>query len=264
MRTRFLVVLLLLSLLPWLARADVLCDGVDDDANSGLSLLTFGSAATVTFVAVVRPTGAAASGGTECYFGESILVIYQNGGFSGDIGVFRNGNLGGLDRLCGFNYDGTTTVVLPATYTANTLYHLALVHGGGTLTFYVNGVSVGSSSSGNTFGTAGTVRLCAGLARVDNTSYQVLNGRVLEAKVYPVALTAGQIAAEAKSGVHNVITTTPSGLWLLNTCPMGATGDGFSFRDTSGNQRPLTGDDGGNATGLTCQGSSLSYQWGVW
>ena len=170
MRTSCCVILLLLGLLPWLAQADVICDGVDDDANTGIAFSTFASATTATLVVSFTPAGAALTGGDNCYYGEATLGIYQNGAFSGDIGIFRNGSFFGQDRLCGFNYDGTEDVIA-SVYTSGVRQHAALVHTGGNLTLYVNGAQVGSPiASGNTGNTSATLRICLGASRLDNPS----------------------------------------------------------------------------------------------
>jgi Concanavalin A-like lectin/glucanases superfamily len=257
MRTWLCVAVLVLGLVPWLAWADLVCDGIDDKADTSLAFSTFASASTGTLVLWYQPTGTANSQGAACFEGERIYVIYSAG--SGDLGLYRNANLSGNDRLCASNFTGTEQLV-SAAYTVNTWTHLAWVHGGGNLSLYKDGTLMGTVASGNTGNVSTFLKLCQG----GEDTLLPGEGRIAEAKVYPVALSAAQIAAEGKSFVHNVIAAAPSGLWLLNTCPIGTSGNAFSFRDISGNQRPMVGDDGGNNTGLTCQGSSLSYQWGVW
>jgi Concanavalin A-like lectin/glucanases superfamily len=247
---------LLLLLCAVVARADVSCDGVDDDLTTGLSASVFIFNTVGSLVVVYVPTGTPGSGGTACYQGENLI----SDGTGGNAGLFRNGNLSGVDRLCTYNYDGADAVV-PAAYTVNVRTHLAWVHSAGTLFFYKDGALVSSVTAGNTQGLSSSLRLCLGGGGGLSVPAQ---GRFIEAKTYTVALTAADIAAEGKSAVHNVIPVAATGRWNFDDCAFGANGNGVSFADRSGNIRPITGSWGANATGLACLGSSIPYPWGVW
>lgn len=253
------LVLVLLLLFPVLAWGDVSCDGIDDDLSSNISVSAFLSGDTGSVVVVYVPTGTPQSAGPECWQGEGIVLDASGGG---NLALYRNGNLGGVDRLCGYNYDGASQEI-PVAYTVNVRTHLAWVHSGGTLSFYKDGDLVASLSSGTTGNVTRTFRLCGGAAATGQGS-MAGQGRVVEAKTYNVALTAAQIAAEGKSAVHNVIPVAATGRWNFDDCAYGATGNGVTFADRSGNTRPLTGSWGANTTGLTCLGSSIPYLWGVW
>jgi hypothetical protein len=247
--------ILLVCLWCAVAHADVSCDGVDDELSSGISISTFLSAATGSLVLTYAPTGAAASNGsTSCGYGESLL----SDGSGGLMGLFRNGDLAGADRLCAYNWDGVDASI-GATYTVNVRTHLAWVHGAGTLLLYKDGVLVTSVASGDTTSLTSSLRLCRPLA-----ASAAAQGRMIEAKTYNVALTAAQIATEGTSAVHNVIPVAASGRWNFDDCAFGANGDGVTFADRSGNGHPITGSWGANTSGLACGGSSIPYPWGVW
>ena len=137
-------------------------------------------------------------------------------------------------------------------------HHLAATYSGGTLTLYIDGVSVGSQSGGgNVDAMNGTLHLCG---QADGTSPD----RITEVKTYDVVVPTAEIARAASSRLRLVDRTVPTAHWPLTDCPHGAAGQGVSFRDRSGNNRHLSGDAGGNTTGLTCRGSErLSRAWGV-
>jgi hypothetical protein len=253
---RLLVLFLLLPVLAW---GDVSCDGIDDDLSSSISLSAFLTATTGSIVVSYVPTGTPQSMGPDCWQGEAIALDAAAGG---NVALFRHGNLAGADRLCAHNFDGANTAI-PVAYTVNVRTHLAWVHSAGTLSFYKDGALVASASSGATSDVTRTFRLCGGAAAVSGGSVPG-QGRPVEAKTYNVALTAAMIAAEGKSFVHNVIPVAATGRWNFDECAFGASGNGVSFRDRSGNLRHMTGSWGANATGLVCQGSSIPYQWGVW
>jgi Concanavalin A-like lectin/glucanases superfamily len=251
--------LALILLFPMLAWGDVACDGTDDDLSTGTLLSNFLTAATGSVVAVFYPTGTPQSAGTGCWQGEGIMVDAASGA---DVALFRNGNLAGQDRLCASNYDGAFQEIAVA-YTVGNRAHLAWVHSAGTLSFYKDGALVASVASGNTADITRTFRVCGGTAATSQGS-MAGQGRIVEAKVYNVALTAAQIAAEGTSAVHNVIPVAATARWNFDDCTIGATGNGVIFADRSGNGRPITGNWGPNTTGLVCQGSTIPYPWGVW
>jgi Concanavalin A-like lectin/glucanases superfamily len=250
-----------LLLLPGLVRAAVTCDALDDDLSTSLPLSTFITNPTGSAVVVVVPTGTptTAGSGADCYNGEWVLA---DGGGGPYFGIYRHPSFGGGDRFCGYNWDGSADTTA-APYTPGVRIHLALVHTGGTLALYTNGALTGTVASGDTEALTRTLRACGGVTATGSAAVP-FQGRVEEVKLYDVALTASMIAAEGTSGVHNVIPTASTGRWLFDDCTIGASGAGVLFRDRTGNGRTITGDTGANATGLACNGSTMSYPWGVW
>ena len=85
--------------------------------------------------------------------------------------------------------------------------------------------------------------------------------RLTELKTYNVAVADDEVRRLGGSRLRTVGRTTPTGYWTLEDCPEGTAGLG-PFRDLTGNNRPLTGSDGGS--GLTCVGSEfVSRPWGI-
>jgi hypothetical protein len=255
--------LLVCLVLPLPARADVLYDGIDDDLTTGLALSTFLSAATGSVAVWLKPTGAGDSVGTaDCYEGQRILgdgVPGTTFSFS-YFGLSRNTNLASADKLC-VGLWSTDEKEGSATYTNNAWVHLAAVHAAGTLVFYKNGVQITSVAAGNIDDISRVLLIGFGTAMTSLS--QSFEGTLAEVIFAPTALSAGVIANLA-SGVRR---TAPVALSLslpLDDCADGASGEGVSFKDRSGNARHGTGVDGANNTGLTCKASDrLSYPWGV-
>jgi Concanavalin A-like lectin/glucanases superfamily len=246
---------LLLLLLLWAPalRADVECDGVDDDLDTGLALSNFLSASTGTYMLWYKPLGTASSnGGAECFPGEFLMGDLGNGGgtFSG---LFRNGNLSGTDRLCAWNYDGSVDQIV-STYTTGTWTHLTWQHSGGNLLFYKDGALVSSTASGDTSSLANQVRLCNGLP----AGVKVGEGIIAAPQIFPTALSAAEIAVIAGSRLHRVASSVASATWELSACADGASCNTLVFPDRSGNGRVLTA-SGGTGRG----GEFVGYPWGV-
>jgi Concanavalin A-like lectin/glucanases superfamily len=258
---RLLTFLLLLLLVPTLAASDVVCDGVDDDFSLQLAASTFVTATTGSLVVVYVPIGTTnPTAESWCFDGEEIIADGSAGPY---VGIFRHPTFGGGDGLCAYNFSGGTSQDIPTTYTASTRVHLTWVHSGGQLLFYKNGTLVAQTASGTTDDVSHTLRLCGGVAAVADGS-NAASARIVEVKTYNVALTAAVIGAEGKSAVRNVIPTAATGRWDFDTCPVGSSGQDVFFPDRSGNGRAAKGSAGTNATGATCQASSIPYPWGVW
>ena len=254
----FIIVLVLLSC-PLAVFGAVECS-VDDDLTTGVNASSFLSTTTGSLALWYKPTGTAGGGGdANCYQGERLYVDFDTTTGEGAIGLHRNPDLSGTDRLCATNYTTSEQMVAVA-YTNNAWTHLVWVHGGGNLSLYKDGVLVSSVASGASSSLAHPLRLCIG-ALGSATPGQ---GVVAAAQVYPSALAANVIESLGKSRTLRLSPIASSGDWPLDDCADGATGDGVSFRDRSGNGRTMTGDDGDNNSGLTCSGSAyLSYPWGV-
>ena len=130
---------------------------------------------------------------------------------------------------------------------------------GGTLSLWLNGVNVASGGSGPIEDLTFPVLLCN---TVDLT--HGLPDRITDVFYWNSALSDASLETLGKSRVHLLSQTPPTAAWPLDTCPEGASGHTVSFPDRSGNNRPLTGNDGGTGTGLICRGSTyVSRPWGV-
>jgi Concanavalin A-like lectin/glucanases superfamily len=257
MRIRWLVVLLLVGLWPWLAWADMASDGIDDDATTGLALSTFLSASSGSYGVWFKPTGSAPAGGSDCYNGR--FIFGDMTGSTGETGLYRNNNfLGTGDRLCGQANDGTTRGQFGAAYSAGTWYLLGWVHVGGQFAFYVNGVLLGTQSVGAISSLSAQVRLGGW-----NGGWEPAEGVYGEARIY-AGDASSEFLALGTSGLKRAGWLATTGAWDFDACAIGANCDGVTIPDRSGNQRPMVGDDGPNLTGLTGVGATLSYPWGVW
>lgn len=92
---------------------------------------------------------------------------------------------------------GTNVGVSTAAYTANTWFHAAAVFASITSrTAYLNGANAGSTTTSYVLGTPTTTSL--GGFRTTSTTFGPMNGRMAEAAVYDVALTADEILQLAK------------------------------------------------------------------
>jgi hypothetical protein len=82
--------------------------------------------------------------------------------------------------------------------TVGALYHLAITYNGTSLTFYINGVSAGSSSSLSSVGTPaiGTKIAIGNGFNASNTpdGFGMLNGQIFESGIWNRALSAGEIS----------------------------------------------------------------------
>jgi hypothetical protein len=231
-------VLLLVLLCPLAVQADVDCDGVDDVLTTGLALSTFVTPGAYTVTAWVKLLGAAVTS-SACWDGSALLT---------DAAGYLV--LGRFDAttFCGYTYDGTSKWV--STPSAAGWTHLAVSLGGGTLSLYKNGALASTLGGvGSISVLTGAVQLCKG------TEGAPLADRVTDVQVYASALSAGELASLGQSRRRLTTRTPPTARWPLDGCPDGAAGQGVTFADRSGNQRPLTGAAGANTTGLTCRAS---------
>jgi hypothetical protein len=253
--------LLCVLLVPLSALADVSCDGVDDDFTTNLGLSTFLTDTTGTLVLTYMPTGTPAYAYSSCPGGEFLVSDAPGGPW---LGIYRHGNYDFAveDRLCIYNWDGSNDFI-PVAYSVGVRTHLVWVHSGGQLLFYKDGALVTSIPSGTTPDVSHPLRVCGGAAVVADNG-QPGQGRIIALQTYAVALSAAQIASAGTSAVQNVIPVPATGQWNFDDCTPGASANGVTFLDRSGNARPMTGSSGANGTGATCLGSSIPYAWGVW
>jgi hypothetical protein len=237
-----LLSLVLVFLVYLSAFADVDVDGVDDAITSTATCSNLTTASAFTLAGWIKVT--------------NTPTIDPDCPFAGTI-VRDGGRLNSLGRLNGSNYctalwDGSVFKQVTSASSAG-WHHLAMTLTGGTLTLYVDGVSAGSTASGNQTCTSDTIFMGTGLA-----------DRLAGVLTYDVGLSAGEIANLAGSRTYGPVRTQPTADWRLTQCADGASGDAVSFKDRSGNGRDGTGSDGANNTGLTCRGSEyLKYKAGA-
>ena len=226
---------LLLAVLTCTAvRADVDLDQVDDVIRTTTALSALVTPTTVTLMAWVKFDGTANSA-ASCLGQSQLLMDWDNGLLS--LGL--NDTDG-----CAYVFDGSEQQVLAPLTTG--WHHLALTLAGGTLTLFVDGVSVGTPvAAGAVAGLTGTLAL----------GY-TLGSRMAAARTYAVALPTKEIEAIALSRQWGAGRTQPTGRWPLDDCADGATGATVAFRDHSGNGFHATGQDGGTG-GLVCRASEL-------
>jgi hypothetical protein len=244
---------LLLGCLPPV-QAGILCDGVDDFLATGLGANQFVASATKTIAAWVRSTGAVTPP----------APVFQGGGIQADkggyLGLYRSDTGASGDQLWAYNYQGAVQSV-STTFTVDTWVHLTMVHTGGTLFLYKDGVSVGSIASSNTDDLTNEWRMCQ---TFDVSTFPALHAELVSLRTYNVALSAAEIATLALSHLMDPgLTEAPTAFWPLDDCADGTSAHGLTLRDRSGNGRHLTADRSTNATGVTCRASDiLSYTWG--
>ncbi len=249
----FWSVLCLLLGLALSGHADVVCDGVDDDMDTGVALSSFLSATTGTMMVWYKPTGTASgTASPDCYLGEFLLGDMSDAGAT-TAAIVRHGNLSSTDRVCVWQYAAGFTQVVSA-YTVNVWTHLVWVHTGGNLLMYKDGVLVSSVASGNTDALTRKVRMCNGAP----AGSAIGEGVFGEAALFPTAVGATEIETLGKSRLHRIGVSAPSALWEFSSCGDGASCNTQAFADRSGNSRTLT------ASGTTGQASTgMSWPWGV-
>lgn len=250
-------------LLTAVAQADVECDGIDDNVLSTTNVTTFMSSSTGTMTLWYKPTGTASTVNQTCTGGEALLADVDPGLVDyGYLGLYRNPDLGGLDRICGFNDDLGGQDIVATTYTANAWTPLAWEHTGGNLNLYKDGVLVSTIASGDTSTGLGAndLHMCAGgVPFIEHGE-----GRFANVVVYPTALGATEIRQMATSRLYYAGWSVPSGHWTFDQCGEGVNCTGVVFADRSGNGRVMTADDGANNTGMMGRASEyLSWPQGV-
>jgi hypothetical protein len=111
-------------------------------------------------------------------------------------GISR-GVLGGLDRIWVWNYDGAyQSIAIP--YTVGEWLHISMVHGGGVLSAYKNGVLVGSLASGATLQpTTGALPVLQFGGIINNAVRNwTFRGEIDEVQLWNTARTASQVASD--------------------------------------------------------------------
>lgn len=235
-----LVLLLLLGVCP--AQAAIDTDGVDDAAN-GAALSTYFTASTKTVMAWFTPA-ATGGAGTTCQNSSNHNVV---GGATATIRF--NIGIRSATEICGGHFDGASaTVFFPPSSMIGHTMHVALVHSGGTLAIYYNGVLRDSVPSGNT-------DALTQLLAVGKPAGGGLQGRIHHVATYNVAVPPAEIAVLGASRMPRLRRTLPTGEWLFDNCAVGANGVGVNFRDHSFNARTLAGVDPNTSNTLLCRGT---------
>ncbi len=136
--------------------------------------------------------------------------------------------INGQDRIWVFNWDNNEDRVgIP--YTAGEWVHIALVHDGGVLRAYKNGVEVSNKASGITTQPppgAYPVLYLGGVI-VTNTRYYTFQGQIDEVRVWNVARTP----AELQANMLNELVGNEAGLAAYYRM---SDGSGLTLTDNSG------------------------------
>jgi hypothetical protein len=142
-------------------------------------------------------------------------------------GISR-GVIGGADRIWVWNYDGVVRVI-PVEYTAGEWVHITMVHGGGRLEAYRNGVLVGGTASGPTqqpsTGAAPVVHVGGIINSL--TRNWTFQGAIDEVRFWDLARTPAEIADD----MARELTGTEPGLAAYYRM---SDGDGLGVTDDSG------------------------------
>ena len=113
-------------------------------------------------------------------------------------GITR-GIIGGQDRIWIFSFDGSMDQI-GVPYSEGQWVHLAMVHDGGVLRAYKNGVEVGVRASGATLqpGTGAHPRLVIGGLIYNSERIYTLQGQIDEVRIWNVARSAAEINANMR------------------------------------------------------------------
>ncbi len=145
-----------------------------------------------------------------------------------------------LNRIWVWNYDGvipTPGDYIGIEYTAGVWTHIALVHSGGVLRAFKNGVEVGSVASSPTIGAATNPVLSFGGMIQSASNAQLFKGDIDELSLWNRALTGAEITAN----MYQDAPTDPTGLAAFYRM---TDGSGTTLTDNSGNGRTGTLSDG--------------------
>lgn len=250
-------VIILLLLFVTSVYADIQCDGVDDALTQSLTMDQFFSNTAFTTMGWVKTTSDDGTG-IACY--EGFFILGDATGVEAAI-LSRTGTTG--EDACSYIWEegnGTHEVYSTGTFTPG-WHHVGLRLGSGTLTLFMDGVSVDTEASGTFIAliTTELLRMCSNVS-----GYAPSTDRFSYWKTYNVAVSDAEILRHAKSKLMMYDSTQPTAYWRLDDCASGASGDGVSFKDRGNSDRNLTGDNGANNTGLTCVGNDfLSYPMGI-
>jgi hypothetical protein len=208
-------------------------DGVSDYVTLGQTASVIGSGwhSAKTASVWIKPTGAAVCTGPDPATCDAVV-----GDKPRSWGISR-GPLGGSDRLWIWNYDGTFDKIA-VEYTAGEWVQVALVHGGGLLKAYKNGLLVGSIASGATVSPVPGVLHVGGI--INNASRNwTYDGEIDELQLWNTARSDAQVAQDATQPLTG-----------------GETGLAAYYRMSNGSGSSLTDDSGHSWTGTLKDGGS--------
>lgn len=165
-------------------------------------------------------------------------------------GISR-GAINGVDKLWVFNYDGNGTEVIGVDYNLDEWLHIAIVHSGGLLQVYRNGVLVGSLPSGATMqpNTGALPILHLGGIIINSTRNWSFEGELDEVRFWNHPRTAEQIG----QNMYQSLTGSEPGLTAYYAM---SDGTGSVLTDDSVNNWNGTLIDGGQIPG-----NGLLPQW---
>jgi hypothetical protein len=218
-------------------------DGVDDSVAGG-TLSTFISDSAATIAAGIKP---ASEDFTASGVPNYLACIVCDSEY---IGIFRGQYTGiGRDSIFVFKYDGSQDVLVADTgsVSVGSWSHVVLVHGGGNLYAYNNGVYIGSVPSGN------TQDLSDSLSIGGKVGY--FFGSLDDVRIYNRALSAAEVKRlyDLGAGTHISMTLTnptlDSGLvghWTFDGSDIDWSSTTAEIKDTSGNHN--NGDAQGGMT----------------
>lgn len=196
-------------------------DGIGDTVRLSNTTSMMGAAWTTTkSVSLwVKPTGTAL-----CTSAAPVACDAIFGDKPRSWGISR-GTLDGVDRIWAWNFDGTMDKV-GIEYTPGEWLHIAMVHSGGVLKAYKNGLLVGSVASGATREPTGAAVLYFGGVISNASSNWTFEGELDEIQVWNVARTDTEIF----DGASHLLTGAESG---LSAYYMMSNGSGTSITDDS-------------------------------
>lgn len=157
-------------------------DGSNDYFDTSTALSNFITNTNATMEAWAYPTEV----------GPTITSSYDGNTIVGDAGGFmgiHQGTISSVNNLWSQNYDGTDDRV-GSPYTGSVWTQIVLVHTGGTLFAYKNGVLVSSTASGNTNSLASNIRI----GRAFSSNY--FGGLIDEVRVSNTARTSDWILTQ--------------------------------------------------------------------
>lgn len=157
-------------------------------------------------------------------------------------GISR-GAIGGNDRIWVWNYDGNYDVVA-VPYNVNEWVHIALVHGGGVLAAYKNGVLVGSVPSGSTQQPNTVAQPVLHIGGIINTTERnwTFQGQIDEVQIWNTALDA----ATLQTWMFQELTAAHPNWSDLAAYYKMSDGSGAALTDDSGNGWTGALEDGGS------------------
>jgi hypothetical protein len=188
---------------------------VANDANTAVNFNGTTSFMTIPNHVAINTGGPYQTRTIEFIFGAFDTVgrqlLFEEGGFTRGLNVYLDGAtlyMGGWNDAADGAGSPWGPFYLNTPITADTVYHVALVFNGnntttGTLTGYVNGVSIGTTNNVGQLYThtdgIGIARTNAGTryhdSAVNDTNFNFFNGRIDEFAMYNAALSSVQINA---------------------------------------------------------------------